>query len=39
LRTTELYIHISDTQTQADYDAAMQVVVRRLPLDAQAAAR
>jgi len=39
LRTTELYIHISDTQTQTDYDAAMQVVVRRLPLDAQAGAR
>ncbi len=33
LRTTETYIHISDSQVQADYDAAMHTVVRRLPLD------
>jgi site-specific recombinase XerD len=32
LRTTETYIHISDTQVQADYEAAMQAVLRRLPL-------
>ena len=33
LRTTEIYLHISDNQVQADYDAAMQVVLRRLPLE------
>lgn len=33
LRTTELYLHISDSQVQADYDAAMLEVMRRLPLE------
>lgn len=32
LRSTELYLHISDGQTQADYQAAMTVLVKRLPL-------
>jgi site-specific recombinase XerC len=32
LKTTELYIHISDSQVQSDYDAAMQIVLRRVPL-------
>ena len=36
LRTTETYIHISDSQVQADYDAAMSTVVRRLPLEGKA---
>jgi site-specific recombinase XerD len=30
LRTTEVYLHISDTQTQADYQAAMAVLAERL---------
>ncbi|MEM7335858.1 MAG: tyrosine-type recombinase/integrase [Chloroflexota bacterium] len=30
LRTTEAYLHISDTQTQADYSAAMQILESRL---------
>jgi site-specific recombinase XerC len=33
LRTTEIYLHISDAQVQADYDTAMQEIARRLPLD------
>ncbi len=33
LRTTEAYIHISDTEAQADYDAAMQGVAKRLRLE------
>lgn len=32
LRTSETYIHISDGQAQADYDAAMKTVARRLRL-------
>ncbi len=32
LRTTEVYIHISDRQVQADYEAAMQEVMQRLTL-------
>ncbi len=32
LRTTEIYIHISGGQVQADYDAAMQQITQRLPL-------
>ncbi len=32
LKTTERYISISDGQTQADYDAAMKVVCKRLSL-------
>ena len=32
LRTTEIYLHISDSQVQADYETAMQAVIRRLPL-------
>ncbi|MCB8989818.1 MAG: tyrosine-type recombinase/integrase [Ardenticatenaceae bacterium] len=30
IRTTEVYLHISDTQTQADYQAAMAVLAERL---------
>jgi site-specific recombinase XerC len=33
LRTTELYFHISDSQVQADYEAAMRDMARRLPLN------
>jgi site-specific recombinase XerD len=33
LRTTEVYLHISDSQVQADYEAAMLEVMLRLPLD------
>ncbi len=33
LRTTELYLHISDQQLQADYEAAMKEIARRLPLE------
>lgn len=33
LRTTEIYLHVSNAQVQADYDAAMQQVVKRLPLN------
>ena len=33
LRTTELYLHISDGQTQADYQAAMTVLMARLNMD------
>lgn len=30
LRTTEVYLHISDSQLQDDYDAAMNIVSYRL---------
>jgi site-specific recombinase XerD len=33
LRTTELYIHLSDPDVQASYEAAMVEITRRLPLD------
>lgn len=33
LQTTEIYLHISDSQVQADYQAAIEQVVRRLPLE------
>jgi site-specific recombinase XerC len=33
LRTTEIYLHISDKQVQADYEAAMQQIMERLSLD------
>jgi site-specific recombinase XerC len=33
LRTTELYLSISDRQVQTDYDAAMTEVAKRLPLN------
>jgi site-specific recombinase XerC len=33
LQTTQVYLHISDTQVQADYEAAMQEVTRRLSLE------
>jgi len=33
LRTTELYLHISDKQVQADYEAAMEQVMERLSLE------
>jgi site-specific recombinase XerD len=32
LRTTEVYLHISDSQTQADYQAAMATLATRLML-------
>jgi site-specific recombinase XerC len=33
LRTTEIYLHISDKQVQADYEAAMEQVMERLSLE------
>lgn len=33
LRTTEVYLHISDSQVQADYETAIQEVMRRMPLE------
>jgi site-specific recombinase XerD len=33
LRTTQLYLHISDPQVQADYEAATEQVMERLALD------
>jgi site-specific recombinase XerD len=33
LRSTQVYLHISDSQVQADFLAAMQEVAHRLPLD------
>jgi len=33
LRTTEIYLHISDKQVQTDYEAAMAEIVRRLALE------
>jgi site-specific recombinase XerC len=33
LKSTEVYLHISDTQAQADYQAAMNEVMRLLPLE------
>jgi site-specific recombinase XerD len=33
LRTTEVYIHLSDWQVQSDYQAAMQTVARRLRME------
>ncbi|MBU0491423.1 MAG: tyrosine-type recombinase/integrase [Chloroflexi bacterium] len=33
VRTTELYLHVSDPQVQADYQAAMEEVSQRLALD------
>lgn len=32
LRSTETYLHIGDSQTQADYQAAMAALAQRLPL-------
>lgn len=32
LRTTEVYLHISDSQLQADYQAAIEVISQMLPL-------
>lgn len=32
LRTTEIYLHISDKQVQADYEAAMEQVMERMSL-------
>jgi integrase/recombinase XerD len=32
LRTTEVYLHISDKQVQADYEAAMEQVMERMSL-------
>ena len=37
LRTTEIYLHISDRQIQNDYDTAMREIQRLLPLEAGAA--
>jgi site-specific recombinase XerD len=36
LRTTQVYLHISDGQVQADYETAMQLVMERLSLEASA---
>ncbi len=33
LRTTQIYLHISDGQVQADYEAAMEHVMERISLD------
>jgi site-specific recombinase XerD len=33
LHTTQVYLHISDSQVQVDYEAAMQSVIQRLPLE------
>ena len=33
LRTTEIYLHISDGQVQADYEAAMEQVMEQLSLE------
>ncbi len=33
LRTTELYVHLSDPELQASYEAAMIEITRRLPLE------
>jgi len=33
LRTTEVYLHISDKQVQADYETAMEQVMERLSLE------
>ncbi len=33
LQTTELYLHISDSQVQEDYQIAIHEVIRRLPLE------
>ncbi len=32
LKTTELYVHLSDQEVQASYEAAMVEIMRRLPL-------
>jgi site-specific recombinase XerD len=33
LRTTQIYLHISDGQVQADYEAAMEHVMERISLE------
>lgn len=33
LQTTEIYLHISNPAIQADYEAAMREIMRRLPLE------
>jgi site-specific recombinase XerD len=33
LKSTEVYLHISDAQAQADYQAAMNEVMQLLPLE------
>jgi site-specific recombinase XerC len=35
LKSTEVYLHISDAQAQADYLAAMSEVMRELPLESE----
>ena len=37
IRTTQTYLHISDRQVQADYEAAMVEVCRRIFLEGVAA--
>jgi hypothetical protein len=32
LKSTEVYLHISDAQAQEDYQAAMEEIMRELPL-------
>lgn len=34
LRTTEVYLHISDSQVQVDYDTAMREIIQTLSLEA-----
>ena len=34
LRTTQIYLHISNARVQADYEAAIDQVIQRLSLDA-----
>jgi site-specific recombinase XerD len=35
LKSTEVYLHISDAQAQEDYQAAMEEVMRELPLEVE----
>jgi site-specific recombinase XerC len=35
LKSTEVYLHISDAQAQADYQAAMNEIMRELPLEVE----
>jgi len=35
LKSTEVYLHISDAQAQQDYQAAMDEIMRELPLEAE----
>lgn len=35
LKSTEVYLHISDAQAQKDYQAAMEEIMRKLPLEVE----